>query len=112
MKQHHAETGGAVSDLKPVVIKELTDHDYLRWDEFVQSCPEATFFHLCGWREIMERVFRHRTLFLYAERESKIIGVLPLAEVKSLIFGHSVVSLPFMVYGGCAVNDTAAVNPS
>jgi FemAB-related protein (PEP-CTERM system-associated) len=111
VKQHHAETGGAVSDLKPVVIKELTDHDYLRWDEFVQSCPEATFFHLCGWREIMERVFRHRTLFLYAERESKIIGVLPLAEVRSLIFGHSVVSLPFMVYGGCAVNDTAAVNP-
>jgi FemAB-related protein (PEP-CTERM system-associated) len=36
--------------------------------------------------------------------------VLPLAEVKSRIFGHSLTSLPFCVYGGIA-GDAAAVAP-
>jgi FemAB-related protein (PEP-CTERM system-associated) len=33
---------------------------------------------------------------------------LPLAEVKSLLFGHSLVSLPFAVYGGVAASTPAA----
>jgi len=79
MKHHYAEAGAAVRHAYPVAIKELTDHDRPRWDEFVQRSPEGTFFHLSGWREVMKQVFRHRTLFLYAERDSRIIGVLPLA---------------------------------
>ncbi len=35
--------------------------------------------------------------------------MLPLAEVKSLLFGHALVSLPFCVYGGVAATDPAAV---
>jgi FemAB-related protein (PEP-CTERM system-associated) len=34
--------------------------------------------------------------------------VLPLAEVKSLLFGHALVSLPFAVYGGVAARTTEA----
>ena len=75
------------------------------------ACPEATFFHLSGWQEVMREIFGHRTLFLFAERGGEIVGVLPLAEVKSPIFGHSIVSLPFLVYGGCAVTDPAAIAP-
>jgi len=59
----------------------------------------------------MQEVFRHRTLYLLAERAGDIVGVLPVSEVKSSLFGHSVVSLPFCVYGGCAVTDSAAVSP-
>jgi len=36
-------------------------------------------------------------------------GVLPLVEMRSLLFGHSLVSLPFAVYGGVASEDAAAV---
>jgi FemAB-related protein (PEP-CTERM system-associated) len=35
-------------------------------------------------------------------------GILPLAQVKSLLFGHSLVSLPFAVYGGAAAGDDTA----
>ena len=35
-------------------------------------------------------------------------GVLPLAEVKSLLFGHALVSTPFCVYGGIVAADEAA----
>ncbi|MDR1936638.1 MAG: FemAB family PEP-CTERM system-associated protein [Candidatus Accumulibacter sp.] len=95
----------------PLAVKRLGSADpqaARRWDEFIQSCPEATFFHRAGWRDIVSGVFRHPTHFLYAEREGAIEGVLPLAQVKSLLFGNALVSLPFAVYGGVAANGEAA----
>ncbi len=79
-----------------------------RWDAFVEACPEATFFHKSGWQRILREVFGHRTHFLFAERAGVIEGVLPLAQVKSLLFGNSLVSLPFAVYGGVAAASPAA----
>jgi FemAB-related protein (PEP-CTERM system-associated) len=81
----------------------------LRWDEFVVRCSAATFFHRAGWQRVLHDVFRHDTHFLYAERGDCIEGVLPLAHVKSLLFGQALVSLPFAVYGGVvATSDEAA----
>lgn len=78
-----------------------------RWDAYVLSHPRATFFHRTGWQRVLEQVFRHSTHYLYAERDGAIVGVLPLAEVKTLLFGHSLVSLPFAVYAGVVANDEA-----
>ncbi|MPZ45995.1 MAG: FemAB family PEP-CTERM system-associated protein [Betaproteobacteria bacterium] len=82
--------------------------DRRRWDEFVLRFPAATFFHRAGWQEVIQRAFGHRTWFLLAEAGGAIEGVLPLAEVKSLLFGHSLVSLPFCVYGGVAAETDRA----
>ncbi len=80
-----------------------------RWDAFVLGCAQATFFHRAGWQRILNRVFRHATYYLYAQREGGIEGVLPLAHVNSLLFGNALVSLPFAVYGGvAAASDDAA----
>ena len=79
-----------------------------RWDAFVMACPSATFFHRAGWQRVIAEVFGHRTWFLYAEVDGLIEAVLPLAQVKSLLFGHALVSLPFAVYGGVAANSDAA----
>jgi len=89
-------------------VKELASTDAARWNAFVGQCPEATFFHRAEWRKIIESVFHHRTHYLYAEREGNIVGVLPLAHVASRLFGSSLVSLPFCVYGGAVVIDPAA----
>ncbi|MBK1686117.1 FemAB family XrtA/PEP-CTERM system-associated protein [Rubrivivax gelatinosus] len=75
------------------------------WDEYVFACPQATFFHRAGWQRVLREVFRHDTHFLYAERGGRIVGVLPLARVKSLLFGHALTSLPFAVYGGAVADD-------
>ena len=77
-------------------VELLREVDYARWDEFVMTCPEATFFHRAGWKTVLEQAFSHRTYFFYAECEGKIVGVLPLAEVKSLLFGHSLCSYLFV----------------
>jgi FemAB-related protein (PEP-CTERM system-associated) len=89
-------------------IRRAESGDLARWDAFVERCPEATFFHRAGWKEVLESVFRHRAHYLLAERDADVVGVLPLAQVKSWLFGHSLVSLPFCVYGGVAATDPAA----
>ncbi|MFI4953665.1 MAG: FemAB family XrtA/PEP-CTERM system-associated protein [Burkholderiales bacterium] len=91
-----------------VTVRPFTGADAPAWDAFVERCPEATFFHRIGWREIIEGVFRHRAHYLVAERPGAIAGILPLAEVKSRLFGHALVSLPFGVYGGPAASDAEA----
>lgn len=91
-----------------VRVVELQPADNSRWDEFVSDCSEATFFHRAGWKTVIERAFGHRTFFLFAEAGGRIEGVLPLAEVKSLLFGHTLVSLPFCVYGGIAAQSERA----
>ena len=73
-----------------------------RWDAFVMTSPRATFFHRAGWLKLIEQIFGHRGYFLYAQRDGVIEGVLPLAQVKSVLFGHALTGLPFAVYGGVA----------
>ncbi len=79
-----------------------------RWDAFVLACPQASFFHLSAWQGILRRQFGHEGYFFYAERDGRIEGVLPLAENKSRLFGHALVSLPFAVYGGVAAQTPEA----
>jgi len=89
----------------PLTVREYRASDADAWEGFVERCADATFFHRVGWREILEEEFRHKTYYLIAERGKSLAGVLPLAQVKSRLFGHSLVSLPFGVYGGPAADD-------
>lgn len=91
------------------------------WDDFVRRSPDATFFHGLGWRRTVERCFGLTPHYLVARRESRegsgnpiasviapVAGVLPLFEIKSLLFGHALVSLPFAIGGGAAAEDADA----
>ena len=71
------------------------------WDEFVRSQPGWTHFHLSGWRRVMEHALGHECLYLCArDGDGELEGVLPLVRVKSALFGHFLVSVPFLNYGG------------
>lgn len=94
-----AEACAANDDL---VIREAGESDKARWDAFVESCPEATFFHRFGWSRVVPGVYGHRALYLLAERSGAIEAVLPLILVTSPIFGRSLISTGFTVGGGIA----------
>jgi FemAB-related protein (PEP-CTERM system-associated) len=94
----------------PLCIRACGPDDRVRWEEFVQRCPDATFFHRIGWKDILEQCFGHATHYLLAERDAQIVAVLPLAEVKTLLFGHALVSLPFCTYAGVAATETEAIS--
>jgi FemAB-related protein (PEP-CTERM system-associated) len=92
----------------PVVVERLAPADAAAaaaWDAFVLACPQATFFHRAGWQAILRDVFKHETHYLVAKTGGRITGVLPLAHVKSWLFGSALTSLPFAVYGGVAADD-------
>lgn len=85
-----------------VRIRPLDDASAPAWDRFVRATPEATFFHLSPWARVIREVFGHPTFYAYAEQDGAIVGVLPLARMKTLLFGDLLSSTPFCVYGGIA----------
>lgn len=89
-------------------VRLATATDTARWNAFVLAQAEATFFHRAEWATVLQRAFGHRAHYLLAERAGEVVGVLPLAELKSPLFGHSLVSTPFCVYGGVLATDAAA----
>jgi FemAB-related protein (PEP-CTERM system-associated) len=103
-----AERSTPAAGQDAIQIRELQPGDVSRWDQFVTGSGEATFFHRAGWKSVIERAFGHRAYFLYAEAGGRIVGVLPLAEIKSFLFGHTLAALPFCVYGGVAAESERA----
>ena len=78
----------------------LDDASAQAWDAFVMSRPDATFFHLTGWETVIHEAFGFRTFYTIAEQDGAIVGILPLVQVKTLLFGNVLTSTPFCVYGG------------
>lgn len=97
-----------------LIVRECTQSDESAWDAFVENHPQATFCHRFGWRRVLQEAFGHDTRFLVAEetgdgQPATIVGLLPLARVRSRLFGNKLASLPFCVYGGIvASTDEAA----
>lgn len=79
------------------------------WDEFVQSHPDAHSYHRFGWKEVITRTFGHPCYYLAAiDDRGKYQGILPLAHMRSRIFGNFLVSLPYVNYGGLLCRSDAA----
>lgn len=99
-----------INDLetRTMEVRQLSPESVGRWEAFVEYCPEATFFHRAGWKNVIEQAFGHQTYFLYAEKAGGIEGVLPLGHIRSRLFGNALVSTPFCVYGGIAAVSEAA----
>lgn len=71
------------------------------WDAFVRGAAGWTAFHLHAWKPLLETLFGHECPYLAARRpDGVLVGVLPLVRVRSRLFGHYLVSMPFLNYGG------------
>lgn len=88
-----------------LLIKSYSERYQQQWDSFVMNSDTASLFHLTGWKDAVESVFGHRPYYLMAVNDEKICGILPLFEMKSRLFGHSLVSVPFGVEGGISSQD-------
>ena len=70
------------------------------WDSFVREHPDATAFHLSAWGRAIQKSLGHKAHYLAAVRGQEMLGVLPLIHVRSRLFGNSLSSNAFAVYGG------------
>lgn len=79
------------------------------WDDYVNAHPSASAYHLARAVAIGQTAFGLRTFYLAARGQDKrILGVLPLVEQSSWLFGRYLISVPFFTYGGLLA-DTATV---
>jgi len=87
-----------------VRIKDYSDADAGKWDDFVRRAADATFCHLSGWMRVVERVWGYQSHSIYAEKNGRVAGVAPLFRVANsplgARFGSRLVSTPNAVYGG------------
>ncbi|WP_018719639.1 FemAB family XrtA/PEP-CTERM system-associated protein [Arhodomonas aquaeolei] len=83
--------------------------DSTGWDDYVRGHPAASLYHEAVFRGLLTDVLGHRTYYLTAlTDQGTVAGVLPLARLRSPMFGDFLVSLPCFNYGG-ALADGGAV---
>ena len=75
------------------IIRCNTTHD-AAWNAFVDTNPRASFYHRSEWRAINEQSFGHRTAYLAAMDGGRVVGVFPLVQLKSMLFGNLACSMP------------------
>jgi FemAB-related protein (PEP-CTERM system-associated) len=97
-----------VLDMPLPLVRGFAPQDEAAWEVFVFADNGTTFFHRAGWRRVIENSLGHRAHYRCAWRGETLVGILPLIEVKSRLFGHALVSLAFGVAGGIAAADNPA----
>jgi serine/alanine adding enzyme len=80
------------------------------WDGFVAADSEATIAHVSGWQHILtEGLGIECQSFVAVDEQGGWRGVLPIARLRSRIFGHHLISMPFLNDGGPLGTETARV---
>jgi FemAB-related protein (PEP-CTERM system-associated) len=82
-----------------------------RLDAFVREHEDGTISHRPQWSRAVRSGAGQRGHYLVAERGGALLGLLPLIEVRSPLFGNALVSVGFATCGGVLVRDQAAVAP-
>ncbi|MFS0736351.1 FemAB family XrtA/PEP-CTERM system-associated protein [Sphingomonas sp. 1P06PA] len=80
-------------------------------DAYVRAAAGATPFHLTAWQLGVAEGCGQHAHCLTAERGGAIVGLLPLTEVHSPLFGRALVSTGFAVGGGVLADDPLLVEP-
>jgi len=82
-----------------MIVRSAARQDEAGWNEFVFKYSDSPY-HLYGWKKIFESVYGYECHYLITEDQNEIVGILPLAVMRSKLFGFRVCSLPFLDYGG------------
>jgi serine/alanine adding enzyme len=78
------------------------------WDAYVGSHADAAVYHLAAFRAFIESATGHVAHYTEVRDAGRLAGVLPLVELKSRLFGHYFVSLPYFNHCGLLADNDAA----
>lgn len=76
--------------------------------DYVRAHASGTPFHLPAWLDAVAAGTGNRAHMLAARCGARIVGVLPLTEMRSRLFGRAMVSSGFAVDGGAIADDARA----
>ena len=69
------------------------------WNSFVLSHPQSRYCQLFGYGRVVA-CYGYKPRYLAFLRNRDLVGVLPVAEVSSVLYRRRLVSQPFSEYGG------------
>lgn len=85
--------------MSQIRIHTCTQQDQARWDEFVDSHSGCTSYHRWSWKHVFNDVFGWPAIYLLAEKDGRVHGVLPLILQKCLLRSY-LSSMPHLKGGG------------
>jgi serine/alanine adding enzyme len=88
-------------------VELLSESNFDAWDAYIHA-KQASIFHDSRWRRIIKNVFHHSSYYLMVKSADQIVGALPLVQLKSLLFGNFLVSMPYFNYGGIVADSAEA----
>ncbi len=87
-------------------VELLTGNVQTEWDKYVDRHLKGTYYHLSGWKTVVEQAYRLPGYYFYYRRPNgNIAGVFPSFHVKHFLFGNSLVSMPYLDGGGVLADD-------
>lgn len=90
-------------------VEYLTNSNEREWEEFVAKPDNIAYiWHSLKWKKIVENEYGYKSFYLLARKDGKVCGILPLFQIKSIITGNRLVSLPFSYYCGVVANSDDA----
>lgn len=90
--------------MSDIQIRTATESDRERWDEFVLSHAECTNYHRWSWRLVFQEVFGWPAIYLAAEENGRMRGILPLISQKCLLRNY-LSSMPHLKGGGIVAEE-------
>ena len=83
-----------------ISVRRIQEDELSAWDHYVESKPNSSIYHFTAFKKVIEQSFGHRVVYLAAFTSAGgLCGVLPAVELKSGLFGHFLVSMPYFTYG-------------
>lgn len=90
----------------PMIIRQTTADDKIAWNQYVNQHVEASPYHNYAWVESVSEAYGHPNVSLIALNDGKVVGILPIINMKTPLSGHFLCSLPY-----CDVGHALADNP-
>ncbi|MGH9342632.1 MAG: FemAB family XrtA/PEP-CTERM system-associated protein [Terriglobia bacterium] len=95
--------------MSDIQVRTATEADRERWDEFVLRHSECTNYHRWSWRYVFQEVFGWPAIYLLAEEDRTVRGILPLISQKCLLRNY-LSSMPHLKGGGIVAEDSKIGN--
>lgn len=80
-------------------IRQATDIDHDKWDNFVNNHSESTPYHLFSWTKSIQIAYGFKSFNLIAEENNQVVGIFPMTMIKIPFKRPEMVALPYCDIG-------------
>ena len=88
-----------------MLVSRASETDAGRWNALVEDHPARCVYQRFEWGALFRRAHGSKPVFLLATRGREAVGVLPIVELDTVLFGRIWSSMPYFGHGGMLALD-------